>query len=297
MQPQRSLIARILISPDEKRLRAGWRLLAHLLIFTAFLITLTIAWLTLTALAGNPSSFGFAENQILTAAALTFSIAIARRLLDRRDFASLGLQLDRRTLKDLLAGFMIAAMMMLLIYALERLAGWLTVTEVVWQDGFSSSEWLGLGTVLVVFVVVGWQEELYFRGYLLQNLRDGLTLFWAVGLSSALFGLAHIQNPSWSWMGLAGITLAGVFMAFGWLPYRPVVAADRAAHRLEFLRRTRARLSGERNVHLPADPDSGERPRAVYRRQFRPGGRVGAASGARDGRPAGLALYPRSRSF
>ncbi len=216
MQPQRSLIARTLISPDEKRLRAGWRLLAHLLIFAAVLITLTIAWLALTALARKPSSFGFAENQILTAVAITFSIALARRLLDRRAFVSLGLQLDRRTLKDLLAGFMIAALMMLLIYALERLAGWLTVTEVVWQDGFSGSEWLGLGTVLVVFVVVGWQEELYFRGYLLQNLRDGLNLVWAFGLSSAVFGLAHIQNPNWSWMGLAGITLAGLFMAFGW---------------------------------------------------------------------------------
>jgi hypothetical protein len=69
-------------------------------------------------------------------------------------------------------------------------------------------------------VSVGFYEELLFRGYYLQNLADGTNLPVAVLLSSAVFGLAHLGNPSSSWIAALGILAAGLFLSFAWLRTR-----------------------------------------------------------------------------
>jgi hypothetical protein len=67
---------------------------------------------------------------------------------------------------------------------------------------------------------VGWNEELLSRGYHLQTMASGTNLFWGVILSSAAFGIFHIQNPSANWVSTAGIFLAGVYLAYGYLRTR-----------------------------------------------------------------------------
>src|SRR5689334_9016958 len=126
----RGLLAQIFISPDEPRLRAGWRLLIHTILLiisilvilggiTVLLIVLATAHLIPANLAelqrGTISSkslpgwvgplFFLAE-----AAAFTLPTWIARRFLDRRSFLSLGLHFDRHTWLDLGVGIAIAAL-------------------------------------------------------------------------------------------------------------------------------------------------------------------------------------------
>ncbi len=66
-------------------------------------------------------------------------------------------------------------------------------------------------------LAVGWSEELAFRGYLLQNMRDGMGLFWAVLISCILYGLLHMSNPNST--VLSGLLIAGFgfLRIFGWL--------------------------------------------------------------------------------
>jgi len=49
--------------------------------------------------------------------------------------------------------------------------------------------------VLFRLSIVAWWEELFFRGYILQNMMAGLGLAWTVILTSVLFGFAHAFNP------------------------------------------------------------------------------------------------------
>ncbi|HEU4746245.1 MAG TPA: hypothetical protein VFS61_13455, partial [Anaerolineales bacterium] len=108
---ERSFIAKIFLSPDEPRLRAGWRLLIQtLLMFVFGLIFGGIA-----ALLGllNPGSIG---GQILNFLVITSSVYVARRWLDKRSFESLGLRLDGQTLLDILAGIGITFVQMGFIY-------------------------------------------------------------------------------------------------------------------------------------------------------------------------------------
>ena len=85
---ERSVLARIFISPDEPRLRAGWRLLLHTILLFIFGTIIAIA----------ASFFGFVDesftsilNQILNFIVVTGSVYVARRWLDKRSFESLGL--------------------------------------------------------------------------------------------------------------------------------------------------------------------------------------------------------------
>ncbi|OGO80167.1 MAG: hypothetical protein A3K41_03580 [Chloroflexi bacterium RIFOXYD12_FULL_57_15] len=64
---------------------------------------------------------------------------------------------------------------------------------------------------------MAWNEELLSRGYHLQTLASGTNLFWGVLLSSAVFGALHLGNPNATWVSAAGIFLAGLFLAYGYL--------------------------------------------------------------------------------
>lgn len=230
--PSRSLAARIFLSPDEPRLRAGWRLLIHSLALVAayfvFSFMLGGAILAYAAFSGQPielDAVALSENPIVLFAGsigMAFIATLvtwpARRFLDRRSFASLGLRWDRHALPDLVFGVWLGGLLMGLIYLFEWAVGWLTFEGWGWQTASNWAIWM-LGT-LIVYVAVGYYEELLSRGYHLQNLADGLNLPLGLVLSSAVFSLAHLTNPDAKLLSVIGIFAAGFFLAYGWIRTR-----------------------------------------------------------------------------
>ncbi len=220
-QKSRGLLARLFISSDEHRLRSGWRLALHSLFLSVFtfLFGLPIAGILL-ALGLLQRGNGQTLRPILNLASfagLTVATYVARRYLDRRSFRSLGLDVDRHTLPDLAIGFALPGLMMGGIFLFEWAMGWLQFEGWAWQASSPRQALFGLISGLVLFAMVGWQEELMSRGYQLQNLADGLNLPLGVFLSSALFGVLHLANPNATLMSVLGILGAGLFLAYGWL--------------------------------------------------------------------------------
>src|SRR5687767_2673056 len=105
-QRERSLLAQIFISPDEPRLRAGWRVVIYLLVSFVFLfvvmIPLSLIILILDQAGIIQMDVPTTSNEIgiktwfdaLTyfALALSFTLStwLVRRFIDRRSFSSLG---------------------------------------------------------------------------------------------------------------------------------------------------------------------------------------------------------------
>ena len=223
---QRPWLERVFLTPGENRLRSGYRLLGQLLILGVFLGCFSLSlgvWALLFREVSEQALFLLSQS--ITLPAITISVYVARRWLDKRSFGSLGLRLDRRAGIDLLAGFGISGVMMASIYWMESAAGWLAFEGPAWE--FEEPAWVvgGVLVMLLVFLSVGWYEELLNRGYWLQNLEEGLNLFWAVLISSCVFALAHLANPNQSAAAMIGLVLSGVFLAYGytstrqlWLP-------------------------------------------------------------------------------
>jgi len=218
--PDRNLFVKIFLSPDEPRLRAGWRLLIQTVLMFVFG---AILFIPAGLLGYNGGSL--LVDQILNLILTTGSIYVARRWLDKKSFESLGLKLSRQTWIDLMLGIGITFVQFVFIFAVMLGLGWLTFEGFAWQFDPLGTVIKGVLTFFVVFLFVGWNEELLSRGYHLQTIASGLNLFWGVVISSAVFGLLHLGNPNATWVSAAGIFFAGIFLAYGyvrtkqlWLP-------------------------------------------------------------------------------
>ena len=224
LEQERSILANIFLSPDEPRLRAGWRLLIQTIMFLLFG---TILFIVLSLIGFEPGSGSSALifEQVLNLIAVTGSVYLARRWLDKRSFESLGLKWNQQALVDVLAGIGIALVQMGFIYILMLGLNWLTFEGFAWEFDPLNEVIAGALIFFVVFTLVGWNEELLSRGYHLQTIASGINLFWGIIISSAVFGLLHLGNPNATWVSATAIFFAGIYLAYGyvrtkqlWLP-------------------------------------------------------------------------------
>jgi len=228
----RSSLKNIFISSGDHRLRAGWRIVIHTILYNLLVFCLAIPYAISFSLT-DLTAYELWIGQFVALIAITLSVFLARRFSDRRTIGSLGIQISPRLFLDLLAGFLIAGLMQALIFGLELSLGWLEIEAFAWDHANSPYLFDNLplsieaqnglyvaGTVLIwllYFTLVGWNEEFLFRGYRLQNISEGLNPLWGLILSSLWFGAAHWLNPGASWKSMIGIFLAGIFLGYGYL--------------------------------------------------------------------------------
>lgn len=211
---ERSILARIFMSPDQPRLRAGWRLLLQTILLFIFgtIIAIAVGFIGFV-----DESFTSILNQILNFIVVTGSVYVARRWLDKKSFESLGLKLNIQALFDVLAGIGITFVQMGFIYIIMLSLGWLTFEGFAWEFDPINVVLTSVLTAFVVFIFVGWNEELLSRGYHLQTIASGINLFWGVIISSAVFSLLHLANPHTTWMSAAGLFCAGILFAYAYI--------------------------------------------------------------------------------
>lgn len=222
---RRSFLAFLFRSSAELRLRAGWRLLLQALLQVvltlAASVSLQSALARLHINAYDSSSLpNLALGALIQVFTITFSVFLARRLLDRRPFVSLGLTFDGRVLPDIAAGIAITAVMMGAVFLSEWRLGWLTLDGFSWSTEPLAGMLANIVLFFALFIVVGWNEELMSRGYHLQTIASGMGLPWGLVLSSAIFGALHLGNPNATSVSAVGIFLAGLFLGYAYIRTR-----------------------------------------------------------------------------
>ena len=91
-------MADIFRNRDEHRLRAGWRILIHLLL----IIAIGLPVLALASLAGNPAALG----ALIIAGAITAATWVASIIADKRYFTDFGMVLNRAWWFDYMYGLL-----------------------------------------------------------------------------------------------------------------------------------------------------------------------------------------------
>src|SRR5262245_2085059 len=217
---------RLLWNDGERRLRMFWRLLA----FNA-LIALLVFGGRAAGLPLGSGALGTADSARMLAAGLslclvlTLATLVAVRVIDRRPVREIGIVPCAGFWGDLAFGLILGALLMSAIFAAELALDWVRVVDVGRAGGGAPSFTRGFLDMLLLFVAVGFYEEVTSRGYVLRALAQGFAgrlvppqwaLALAVALSSAAFGLGHVNNPHSDWVSTLNIVMAGALLA---LPY------------------------------------------------------------------------------
>jgi len=210
-------------NPDERRVRALWRLVGLVLVLggTGF----ALRSVHLLPERGSPwfEVVATLANMILSLG----TVALVGWLLDRRPLSGFGLSLDRGWWADLAFGLLLGAAVMTTVFLTGWGLGWYTLSgafrTTVDGDAFGRA----ILVPAVVFLGVGIMEELLARGYLLRNLAEGLAfrrlggprggLLAATVISSIVFALGHLNNPNATWVSTVNIAFAGALLALGLL--------------------------------------------------------------------------------
>jgi hypothetical protein len=217
---------RLVWNDDERRPRAPGRLVVGIVVIVVALVG---AALLLQSLRSVLPPFALVESSLfvvvvtaLTGVASVIAVALVGWFVDRRRLSDFGLDLDRDWWIDLGFGLALGGALMTAIFGIELALGWVVVTGTfVPPESFLR----GFLAVCVLFLVVGVQEEILARGYLLTNVCEGL-VGWlgergatgvAVVVSSLVFGGLHLGNPNATLVSTLSISLAGVMLAVGYV--------------------------------------------------------------------------------
>lgn len=143
---------------------------------------------------------------LFATATTTLCCILYCRKIERRSFASMGLQ-KQGWLRRYLIGYAIGTVMLLLC------------AFVLWLMGdldFAFAEKIPVFYLLAFFagfVIQGMSEEVLVRGYFMVSLNNRCHTAAAAGISSVAFALLHLANPGISLLAMLNLTLFGVFMA------------------------------------------------------------------------------------
>jgi membrane protease YdiL (CAAX protease family) len=191
--------------------RSGWRIAMWMGTF----LFLTAILFVLAGAAGVRPGLEASTTVELIAALAAGWLMLA--WMDRRPLGALGYAADPAAPLDTGLGFLLGAAAIALAVAVLTVAG--TVRWVA--DSGSATEYVAaLARALLLFAVAAAAEEVLFRGYAFQALVQGIGAWPAVLASSALFALAHWNNPSIDAVALANIFLAGVMLGWAYLRTR-----------------------------------------------------------------------------
>lgn len=213
----------LFFNPRTKLLRSGWRVLIFCAI--ALLPRLATLFLSPTNQTGRrAASFATDWAMVIVYCALILWIGLASwlclHLLERLPFSALGYSFYSGWWRDVLAGCVIGALMVLLVVTLQIIGGGTQVrVNSLWSQNLAPA--LGsLCLASLLLVVAAAFEEIVFRGYALQTLLRDVPAWLPITLLSLLFGLAHWSNPSRTMFSTINTALAGIWLAVGYLKTR-----------------------------------------------------------------------------
>ncbi|MFP4395601.1 MAG: CPBP family intramembrane glutamic endopeptidase [Anaerolineales bacterium] len=236
------MIKHIFWNAEEQRVRALWRLIAQMIIFMVFLICASGVPGMIVAMGQYDQPGGVDPSQVEAAltsspffmlftglgglVAISISVVLAARFLDRRPVRDFGFHFDAAWWRDLGFGLGLGGALMAGIFLVEWLAGWITITDTFFVAPRFEISFVGSVLIYVgAYLGVGIYEELLSRGYQLLNISEGLqslltsrgAIIAAWTLTSAFFGLAHAGNPNATWISSFNIMLAGLFLGLGYI--------------------------------------------------------------------------------
>lgn len=208
---------------SQGRLRTTWRLLA----FIAFTFALNIPLQTLLQQVLQEGLLrGYLSASIFLFSAL-ISLYAQTRFLEKVPISKYGLSINTGWMGEFLVGCSIAAVQLVVFYAIMFLSGSMHIESSFWlPPGSSYSFMSGFFSELFSQLVGSFGEELFFRSFLFFLFLEALRRFNMAPLHNALvssiaisllFGLAHYSNEGATVLTTLNLAIDGMMLAIPFL--------------------------------------------------------------------------------
>ena len=186
---------------------------AGLLIFAALAVLIS------SNIGFNPKGFGayFLQMLVLTAAAVFYGWLYGK-IFEDLPFRALGCWFTKNWFKDLCFGLLIGVLSLIITVAFAALLGGLKF-QVDRQFSWSAIA-LTLTTSLGVFILGAINEEVLFRGYLVQTLARAKLGWTAIILTALFFAAVHLGNQGANVISTLNTALAGIWLGAAYLKTR-----------------------------------------------------------------------------
>jgi membrane protease YdiL (CAAX protease family) len=208
------------------QLRSGWKISIVLAISFGFQLLLGmfvgIAMTVVSLTSGNfdPQNAASIVNmnnsvvsyifQLIGIVTMVVAVYMILRLIDKKRLKDAGVVSLKRGFKHLGFGLLLGAVSMTLIFIILLLTKNISVTNSFTQPNFTWSTLSGL----ILFILVGFEEEFFSRGYCMMVLQQTGKRWVVVFVSALIFSLLHVGNPNVKVFGLINILLVGILFAY-----------------------------------------------------------------------------------
>ncbi|MGM8212376.1 CPBP family intramembrane glutamic endopeptidase [Virgibacillus sp. W0430] len=130
------------------------------------------------------------------------------RLINKQQPSTLGLS---GSVKDFVYGLLLGAISITIIFIVLYVTGNIQLLTAFSNPQISSFTF----SFLILFILVGFFEEMFFRGYVMNTMILRGNKKWIIYVASALFfSIVHGANPNVSLFGLVNLVLVGLLFAY-----------------------------------------------------------------------------------
>ncbi|MFN8486198.1 MAG: CPBP family intramembrane glutamic endopeptidase [Caldilineaceae bacterium] len=235
----------------EGRLRALWRLLIVILLGLAgvgifrLLATAIILFLLMLTMQVPFGSIGNGQElarelnreflrfpllvgvrSLIILSLIWLAFVLVAHWLDVRPWRDYGFHCNATWWRDLTFGLLVGVGLISMIFGVEYGLGWVRVYGMFENAQPQLPFWPLFVDGLFAFMLVGVQEELFARGYLIKNLAEGLhcscisargALFIAYLLTSLFFGFLHANHQNALLTSSLNLTVFGLFLGLAFI--------------------------------------------------------------------------------
>jgi len=194
-----------LLKNKYNEVRSGWVLLISGIIL--FLILMLVGF-AVALITGDGAvrvlNTPFADYPLMIVALLLLFRFVYNRPLNQMGFYS------NDWFKQLALGGLFGIVLISLMVLIMWVGGLIQFTGIYLNNFAYWKFWNGL----LVFIGVGFFEEIFSRGFIMTVLKTTRNKWVIVLFSSSIFGVLHIANPSTTPFALVNITLIGILIAY-----------------------------------------------------------------------------------
>lgn len=147
---------------------------------------------------------------LLQSISVILVVIIIWKAFEKKPLKSIGLNNLKHGYKDLIKGVVFGAISIGVVFVILLLFGDIKLENGLLEPNITTS----LLTGLILFTFVGFNEELFARGYCMSVLKQTNNKWVMIIVSSIIFSLLHGLNPNVSAIGLINIFLVGALFAY-----------------------------------------------------------------------------------